>query len=114
MAHEYIKENDTFSTSRNGTVPKPTSEEVSANKVLRADGRWVEQSGGSSVVSDVEVNGTSVVNEQGVAEIDLTGKQDVLTPGERISINDNNISATILPFVISGGKMCMTYEVEEE
>ena len=28
MAHEYIKENDTFSTSRNGTVPKPTQAEV--------------------------------------------------------------------------------------
>ena len=46
MGHEYIKESDTFSTSRNGTVPKPTQQDVTNNKVLRADGSWVAQSGG--------------------------------------------------------------------
>ena len=46
MGHAYIKESDTFSTSQNGTVPKPSASDVSNNKVLKADGTWVAQSGG--------------------------------------------------------------------
>lgn len=46
MGHRYVKEEDTFSTSANGTVPKPTAGDISNNKVLRADGSWVQQSGG--------------------------------------------------------------------
>lgn len=55
MAHEYIKENDTFNTSRNGTVPKPTNAEVNEGKVLKADGTWGEGSGdlGLSIVNGV-------------------------------------------------------------
>lgn len=49
MAHAYVKENETFNTVRNGVVPKPTQDEISANKVLRADGSWVEQSGGGGI-----------------------------------------------------------------
>lgn len=47
-------------------------------------------------VTDVEVDGTSVVSQQGIAEIDLSGKQDVLTAGTNISIDSttNTISAT--------------------
>lgn len=112
MAHAYIKEDETFNVNRNGTVPKPTQDEISANKILRADGTWVEQSGGSSGVADVEVDGTSVVNEQGVAEINLTGKQNTLTPGDRISINNNTISSSIFPFSIVNGKICITYDEE--
>lgn len=107
---DFITAEDVFSTSQNGTVPKPTSQEVSANKVLRADGTWVAQSGGGGgasnlsdlddtnisspsggqvlkynstnskwenanesggTVTDVEVDGVSVVNGQGVAEITM-------------------------------------------
>jgi len=46
MGHKYIKTTDVFSTSENGAVPKPTPADVTANKVLRADGAWVPQSGG--------------------------------------------------------------------
>lgn len=46
MGHRYVKEEDTFSTSANGTVPKPTAGDVTNNNVLRADGSWVQQSGG--------------------------------------------------------------------
>lgn len=46
MGHEYIKESDTFSTNRNGTVPKPSASDVSNNKVLRADGTWTSGGGG--------------------------------------------------------------------
>lgn len=46
MGHEYVKEGDTFSTSRNGTVPKPTAQEVSDGKVLGANGQWVAGGGG--------------------------------------------------------------------
>ena len=44
-------------------------------------------------VSDVTVDGTSVVS-QGVAEIDLSGKQNVLTPGTNVTIQGDVISAT--------------------
>lgn len=46
MGHKYVKEEDTFSTSANGTVPKPTAQEVTDGKVLGADGTWVEGGGG--------------------------------------------------------------------
>ena len=46
MGHEYVKAFETFNTARNGTVPKPTPADVANNKVLRADGAWVAQSGG--------------------------------------------------------------------
>jgi len=72
MGHKYVKEDETFNTSRNGTVPKPTQADVTANKVLRADGSWVAQSGGggSTVtitptlsegikIADFEIDGNS-------------------------------------------------------
>ena len=46
MGHKYVKEEDTFSTSQNGTVPKPTAADVNAGKVLGANGQWVTNSGG--------------------------------------------------------------------
>lgn len=69
MGHEYIKESDTFSTSHNGTVPKPTASDVSNNKILRADGSWVAQSGGggggSSTLAGLDdVLLTSIANGQ--------------------------------------------------
>lgn len=68
MGHEYIKENDTFNLFHNGTVPKPTAEEVLSGKVLGANGQWVE-GGGSGDVSDVKVNGESVLDQDNVAQI---------------------------------------------
>lgn len=53
MGHLYVKENETFSTSRNGTVPKPTAADVSANKILQADGTWVDNSGGGGALDDL-------------------------------------------------------------
>lgn len=48
----------------------------------------------NDIVSDVQVDGTSVV-DGGVAEIDLSGKQDTLTAGSNIQIaQDGTISAT--------------------
>lgn len=69
--------------------------------------------GSTSGVGDVWVDGTSVVDE-GIAKINLTGKQDVLTPGDRITIDNGQISASIAPFSIVDGKMCMTYKGEDE
>lgn len=46
MGHKYVKEEDTFSTSANGVVPKPTAAEVSAGKYLKSDGSWATPSGG--------------------------------------------------------------------
>ena len=45
MGHKYVKEEETFNTSRNGTVPKPTAEEISAGKVLGANGTWISSGG---------------------------------------------------------------------
>lgn len=65
MGHEYVKENETFNTSRNGVVPKPTQADVSAGKVLKADGTWGEGGGGGTGdVEDVYVNGESVVDDE--------------------------------------------------
>ena len=50
--------------------------------------------GGSGNVNDVLVDGTSVVDQYGNANIDITGKQDVLIPGDNVTISDNVISAT--------------------
>ena len=44
---------------------------------------------------DVKVNGSSVVDINGNANIDLTGKQDTLTAGNNITIQNNVISANI-------------------
>ena len=47
----------------------------------------------NDIVTDVTVDNTSVV-DNGVAAISLSGKQDVLTPGTNIQIQNNTISAT--------------------
>lgn len=46
MGHKYVKEDDTFSVTQNGVVPKPTAADITGNKVLQANGQWVAQSGG--------------------------------------------------------------------
>lgn len=75
-----------------GLVPAPAVTDT--NKALFSDGTWKSVST-SAPVTDVEVDGTSVVNSSGVANIDLTGKQDTLTAGTNITIDSNNvISAT--------------------
>ena len=137
MASAYVKESDTFSVDRNGTVPKPSQADVSGNKVLQADGNWVENSGGgggsstlaglsdvdttgvsdgdllgydssaqkwipqtpsSGNVTDVKVNGTSVVN-QGIAEINLTSYQ---TKTMSSSVTVDGSTKTTVESAISG------------
>lgn len=46
MGNKYVKEDETFNTSRNGVVPKPSAAEVTAGKYLKADGTWATPSGG--------------------------------------------------------------------
>ena len=70
MGHEYVKESETFNVNRNGTVPKPTAQDISDGKVLKADGTWGSGGGGGTGdVADVLVNGTSVVDENHNAQI---------------------------------------------
>lgn len=45
-------------------------------------------------IEDVRVDGQSVVLEK-IADIDLTGKQDLLTAGDNIEISNNTISAKV-------------------
>lgn len=54
---------------------------------------YAPEGGGTGTITDVEVNGVSVVTE-GVANIDLSGKQNVLTAGTNVSISGDVISAT--------------------
>lgn len=63
MGNKYVKEDETFNTSRNGVVPKPTRQDVTDGKVLGADGNW-KNAGGSDVeylgdLSDVNTSGAS-------------------------------------------------------
>lgn len=61
MGHKYVKEDDTFNTSQNGVVPKPTAQDISNNKFLRADGSWASGAGGSVVSADQIVSsGTEI------------------------------------------------------
>ena len=69
MGHKYVKEEDTFSTSANGTVPKPTAQEVSDHKFLRSDGTW--QSGGGGGGGASELNDLSDVDLENVADGDM-------------------------------------------
>lgn len=78
MAHKYVKEEDTFSTSQNGTVPKPTAQEVTDNKVLRADGSWVAQSGGGGGTSNYDqltnrpqINGVTLTGNKSSSDLDI-------------------------------------------
>lgn len=82
-----------------------------AQQVVRTTPGATGGSGGG--VQDVTVDGTSVVSDH-VAAIDLTGKQDVLTAGDRITIDNDTISAGIEPFSVVNGKMCITYKGEVE
>lgn len=49
---------------------------------------------GAGTVTDVKVDNVSVVNASGIANVDLSGKQNTLTPGTNITIQNNVISAT--------------------
>lgn len=69
MSHRYVKEDETFTTNRNGTVPKPTGQDVTDNKFLRADGTWQSGGGGGGgstvsvdqvVTSGTEIGGVTV------------------------------------------------------
>lgn len=65
MGHKYIKTTDVFSTIENGAVPKPTPQEVADDKILRADGTWVTQSGGGGGGATVYNGATDPTPNQG-------------------------------------------------
>ena len=141
MGHKYIKEEDTFSTSQNGTVPKPTAAEVSANKFLRADGSWANGGGGGGAsefadlddvsfsnlqngqipkynsttqkwenanesggtVTDVTVDGTSVVNGQGVAEITTPEANEISYDNQTSGLTATDVQSAIDEIAQGGG-----------
>ena len=59
---------------------------ITGTRKIKVDGKLVK-------VTDVQVDNTTVMDGS-IAKIDLTGKQDVLTPGNNIQISGNTISAT--------------------
>ena len=78
-------------TSRQETLVSGTNIKTINNQSLLGSGNITIQGGGGGGVTDVEVDGTSVVSG-GVAEIDLTGKQDTLVSGTNIkTINSQSL-----------------------
>ena len=81
----------------------------------------IDGGGGSGGVSDVQVDGSSVVND-GIAEIELannyynksqtdtllSAKQNTLTAGDGIKISSDVISLDYLSVV--NGEVCITFE----
>ena len=61
MASRYVERGDVFDVNNNGLVPKPTAADISAGKVLSADGSWIVGGGGGGG-SYVEVTGTLLAN----------------------------------------------------
>lgn len=59
---------------------------ITGTRKIKVDGKLVK-------VTDVQVDNTTVMDGS-IAKIDLTGKQDVLTPGANIQISGSTISAT--------------------
>ena len=73
------------------TLVSGTNIKTINNQSLLGSGNITIQGGGGGTVTDVEVNGVSVVSG-GVAEIDLTGKQDTLVSGTNIkTINSESL-----------------------
>ena len=67
---------------------------------------------GFSKVEASSQNGKIKVNNEDILVYNDSNKQDKLTEGDRISINQNVISASIAPFSIVNGEVCITYEEE--
>ena len=93
MGHNYVKEEETFNITRNGTVPKPIAADILAGHVLKADGTWGE-AGGGGTVTDVQVDHQSVVDENGVAQIPAIPQvpvQDVEVNGQSV-VDQNGVA----------------------
>ena len=80
MGHIFVEFRDTFTQNQNGLVPKPSAAEIAANKVLRADGQWIDQSGGggssSHEYSTTEKLIGKWIDGKNVYEITLTGQTE--------------------------------------
>lgn len=99
MGHNYVKEEETFNITRNGTVPKPIAADILAGHVLKADGTWGE-GGGGGTVTDVQVDGQSVVDEDGVAQIPAIPQvpvQDVEVNGQSVVDADGVAEIPAIP-----------------
>lgn len=73
-----------------GLVPAPTT--ADANKYLKSDGTWGE--GGNVTLYDTTGQNTDGAMTQKATTDALGGKQNALTAGANIQINNNTISAT--------------------
>lgn len=77
-----------FATKQDTLVSGENIKTINNNSLLGSGNIDIQSGGGD--VTDVEVNGVSVVDQDGVAEIDLTGKQDTLVSGTNIKTVNNN------------------------
>lgn len=85
-----------------GLVPAPTYAEVQAEKVLGANGRWVDQEGGVEIVI-----------------LDSYEDYEALTPAQKNNPTKEYLVKNIpttdgLPFEIVNGKLCIVYDDGEE
>lgn len=99
MSHKYVKEEDTFSTSANGTVPKPTAAEVSAGKYLKSNGTWGTPSGGGGGGSTVSITPTLQSGTK-IADFEI---DDV--PGELYAPSGGGSEVEFTPTLSSGTKI---------
>ena len=111
MGHKYVKEEETFNTSRNGTVPKPTAEEISAGKVLGAGGTWVSGGAVNDAYKSVKIASTTLTaSGEDTLEFEA-GNNITLTPdaqNKKIIIQASGSGGTDF-FSVVDGKVCITY-----
>ena len=126
MGHQYVKEPEVFTTSQNGTVPKPSAQDVTDGKYLKANGTWDTPSGGGggAVTSVNGQTGAVVLDADDVGALpddtplfsgsynDLTDKPTI--PAAQVNSDWDAVSglAQILnkpPLSIVDGKLCITY-----
>lgn len=82
--NEYLAKKSLLDTKQD-TLTAGDNININNNNVISVQG----------LPKDVKVDGSSVVDINGNANIDLTGKQDTLTAGNNITIQNNEISANI-------------------
>ena len=81
----------------NDKVNTQTGKDLSTNDftdALKTKLNGIEDSADVNVIEQIKLNGTALTPINKSVNIDISGKQDVLTAGSNIQINDGTISAT--------------------
>jgi len=110
MGHKYVKEEETFNTSRNGTVPKPTAQDISNGKVLKADGTWGEGGGGAvnDAYKSVKIASTTLTaSGEDTLELEAGSNITIIPDAQNKKITIQASGSDF--FSVVDGKVCITY-----